>query len=1043
MSPKNGPSKTRYVAATQSLLVLCTVGAALVPAATLISLDVVKQSPVGAGSTQQAVNPAGALAAYTKAALTPSKVDAAPVDPTIREIPLTGATPATPAGVAGGGAAGAGTTRSRATTLYKAETTRSATLARPASRTNVITSTPQPVTGYGTVGLTWEHGDNLTESQVKAQIRWEKNGVWSAWKKLEYHDDHGPDAGSAEAKRERPGTMEALVGHVAEVQTRLTVTGAPVPPDLKLAVIDPGTTKTAVEAPAIDTGRMDPASATPDAMTSRVPGVVGGVKTDAIPAADGGSASGSTSGSTSGLAPASDTTAAPVSGTDTGTTTGTTTGALGSAEQAALSAAAYTPKPQIYSRAQWGADESLRDKPSLHYGEIHGGFIHHTVNANDYTRAEVPGIIRSIYAYHVKARGWSDIGYNFLIDRFGRIWEGRYGGVNRPVVGAHTENYNDWSFGVSAIGNYQIARPSNALIQSEGALFAWKLSLHGVSAAATNVRIGPRVFSSSIMGHRDTKATECPGQYLYARIPDIRRLAAGLQAGWAARQLQHNVVGASYPDLIVRRASNKMGYVIPTGGVVGFDPPVVANSKVASSARAFVSPDLTGDGVADMVEVSAAGVVSVVPGHASGVIGGRWITSPAKLFAHTTMLTAVGDLNGDRFNDLVGRDSVTGWPVVFRGNGKGHFTRHTLSHGPALNKINLLAGTGDVTGDGKNDLIARGASGALWILTGDGAGGFTKVLKAWGNWSQYKSITGYGDYTGDGIGDLIVRYPNGASAIRAGTGKGSFVQALGSFPRTASYGSVLGGVQLVGNAYPDLLVRKGSTISVLPNSGHFDLGKPIATGVKLSAANLILNVGDFNGDGHGDMVVRRANGDLYLYLGKGNGRFGSASLLATGFGSVTGLAAVGDVTGDGAPDLQGRIGKGGIYIWPARRGPNRLGAPIFSHVAIAGQQIAAGTWTTDGAPDSIYRSGNTLTLYPGDGPGGLTAGAQRVLTRTFSGYSAGWVLGVGPLSAGSNTPVLVARNAKGQLYGLWRGPSSTLGKPVFLGSGLAGYDLVG
>ena len=115
----------------------------------------------------------------------------------------------------------------------------------------------------------------------------------------------------------------------------------------------------------------------------------------------------------------------------------------------------------IYSRAQWGADESMRDgSPS--YFEVHGGFVHHTVNANDYKRKDVPAIIRSIYAYHTQSRGWSDIGYNFLVDRFGRIWEGRYGGVDRPVVGAHTLNYNSYSFAMSAIGNFELVQPSAA-----------------------------------------------------------------------------------------------------------------------------------------------------------------------------------------------------------------------------------------------------------------------------------------------------------------------------------------------------------------------------------------------------------------------------------------------------------------------------------------------------------------------------------------------------------------------------------------------------
>ena len=85
--------------------------------------------------------------------------------------------------------------------------------------------------------------------------------------------------------------------------------------------------------------------------------------------------------------------------------------------------------------------------------------MHHTVNANDYTEAQVPALLRSIYALPREvAAGWSDIGYNFLVDRFGRIWEGRYGGIDRPVVGAHTLNYNDDAFAMSAIGNFDTAR---------------------------------------------------------------------------------------------------------------------------------------------------------------------------------------------------------------------------------------------------------------------------------------------------------------------------------------------------------------------------------------------------------------------------------------------------------------------------------------------------------------------------------------------------------------------------------------------------------
>src|SRR6478736_4404294 len=235
----------------------------------------------------------------------------------------------------------------------------------------------------------------------------------------------------------------------------------------------------------------------------------------------------------------------------------------------------------------------MRDPGSLHYGVVHAGFVHHTVNANDYTRAEVPGIIRSIYAYHTHARGWSDIGYNYVVDRFGRIWEGRYGGIDRPVVGAHTLNYNDYAFAMSAIGNYDVKEPTSAMVEAYGALFAWKLSLHGVNASSTSQLVGSRSFAA-INGHRDAAATACPGRYLYARLGDIRRLAADAQRGWAGRELESDIASTPHPDLVARRASDGQAFVVPTGGLTALANPVASATGLVSTDRTVVSPDLNG-----------------------------------------------------------------------------------------------------------------------------------------------------------------------------------------------------------------------------------------------------------------------------------------------------------------------------------------------------------------------------------------------------------------------------------------------------------------
>jgi hypothetical protein len=160
--------------------------------------------------------------------------------------------------------------------------------------------------------------------------------------------------------------------------------------------------------------------------------------------------------------------------------------------------------------------------------------VHHTVNSNTYSRQDVPGLIRGMYRYHTHNLGWSDIGYNFLVDRFGRIWVGRAGGPRRPVRGAHTLGFNSTSCGVSVIGNFETTRPNDRVLDSVAALAAWKLDRYGrnprghirvTSEGSDNYPAGHRVRLPVIDGHRDTNDTACPGRYLYDALPRIRRRA--------------------------------------------------------------------------------------------------------------------------------------------------------------------------------------------------------------------------------------------------------------------------------------------------------------------------------------------------------------------------------------------------------------------------------------------------------------------------------------------------------------------------------------
>jgi len=190
------------------------------------------------------------------------------------------------------------------------------------------------------------------------------------------------------------------------------------------------------------------------------------------------------------------------------------------------------PYPRLYTRAQWGADPSWRNGSPRYNKVLKQIHVHHTATANGYSRGDVPGILRGIYRYHTHSLGWFDIAYNFLIDRFGRIWVGRSGGARRLVRGAHTLGFNQSSVGVAMIGNYNTTRPSKAAIRSLVRLAAWKLdAYHRNGAGKIKVwssgsdKYGPGVgvVLPVIDGHRDTNDTECPGTALYKMLPTIRK----------------------------------------------------------------------------------------------------------------------------------------------------------------------------------------------------------------------------------------------------------------------------------------------------------------------------------------------------------------------------------------------------------------------------------------------------------------------------------------------------------------------------------------
>ena len=233
--------------------------------------------------------------------------------------------------------------------------------------------------------------------------------------------------------------------------------------------------------------------------------------------------------------------------------------AMVAATRPATSVAALTagpvPQPTIIRRAAWNADETIvRGAPSI-APRLRFSVVHHTAGSNSYSAAQSAAIVRGIQRYHVLGNGWDDIGYNFLVDKYGRVFEGRGGGIAQNVVGAHAGGFNTGSVGVSVLGNYDSASFSAAARTAVERLLAWRLDVghvypralvDTVSAGSSRWPAGANVRLRAVSGHRDTSLTSCPGAGIYGKLGSIAL----------------NVTGIGLPKLYDPKAAGGVGELV-------------------------------------------------------------------------------------------------------------------------------------------------------------------------------------------------------------------------------------------------------------------------------------------------------------------------------------------------------------------------------------------------------------------------------------------------------------------------------------------------
>lgn len=996
-------TRARYVTICQQFLVTAVVVVVGLSAAGVMTLQIVAPAAPQASAMAPAVN------------VTEAYADTAPVTPKVREVKVSGIDPQAAREIPG---VVTGPEKS-APPKGSARTAAPAAPAAKAPSTLVALSAPTPVHGYATVGVTWKPGSNLADGQISVQVRTLKNGVWSGWSDVKYDAEEGPADNGTEGSKIRPGTDPLLIGEVDEVQMKAETTSGKAPADLQLAVIDPGTGAVTKQAAAIDTAK--------------------------LPASD-----------------RSATSSAPIEQTAPATEPAQTTD---SGDALALSAMAVAPKPQIFSRAQWGANEALRDPSSLHYGTIKTGFIHHTVNANNYTPDQVPALIRGIYAYHTQTRGWSDIGYNFLVDRFGRIWEGRYGGVDRPVVGAHTLGYNEVSFAMSAIGNFDIVQPPQAVLNAYASLFAWKLSLYNIRADASHLWVKDR-YLNAINGHRDVGQTACPGRYLYAKIPGIRvaaqaiqnkaqtpvdpvtlpmvpaptgmpaptqaPAAATAQPGISFPQRQ-SVVGSSWPDVLAMSPNGNI-QVVPTEGVADYTTRVVNGPGWNNMNLIAAVGDVTGDGKSDVLARNArTGITRVYPGDGRGHVS-RGI-APTKAFARVSMFAGARDFNRDRRLDVVGRDRATGALLLYRGLGNGAFAKPVVLR--ASWPFTKMVGVGDLNGDHKPDLVASKDGRSFYLVPGAGkamsVGRPTRLITLP---RAANALLGWGDVNNDGRSDVLTRVGRLTTGY-AGTGTGRLGQAFGPMDALAGLKKVTL-APMMGSYAPDVVGRDAAGhLVVVANNGLRTASAPLPSNLTVAGVSQALDVGDWNRDGNADVVVRVAGGDqLVLYPGLGTGKFGRPRSLGAGWKPIVRLAAVGDVTGDGFPDLMGSTATGPMTIFRGH-GDKGFLAPVLAPATMRTyNQIGPGSWAARG---SVFASaGGNFVPTTGVDPSSALRMANGTVAPAYDSY-----VGVGDVNGDGVADLLARESGTGILWLLPGKASGGFAPRMWVANGFAGYQLLG
>ncbi|MBV1935416.1 FG-GAP repeat protein [Streptomyces sp. BV286] len=755
------------------------------------------------------------------------------------------------------------------------------------------TSTEQ----FSLLGISWTGARTELDGTAQVRTRSLDTGDWTGWQNLDL-ELHPVDKAEPGAKDARGASDPLWVGPSDGVEARVVAAdgsaSSGLPKGLEVNLVDPGVTAAEARNKALGTS-----SGTSLDNAAFVAGDPTGSPTGSPAATDPASGSPSPTESTksSSTEPTGGTRAAPTESTS---------------EDAPAPDPVPSPPPStvtqplIVPRAQWGADESTVKDPVEYIEKVSAVFVHHTVGTNDYSCAESPALVRGIMAFHVEAEKWNDLGYNFLVDKCGRVFEGRAGGSDLPVRGAHTYGFNGDSAGIAVLGDFEGAaatattpakpagKPSRAALESVARVAAWKLGQYGgnpsgqvtlTAAADTGVwKAGEQATLSTVSGHRDGFATLCPGKNLYAKLGEVRRYASGPGRNAAVPTADFN--GDGIGDVIAATPKQGSGWLTLVPG--GLDGPVSAAKVKLNQGSAEV------------------------PGAAES--GDQWGAA-----------TAWGDINADGFADVAigapGEDDTTGHAdrgaVTILYGPKFDTGADTMALGddyePAAARFGSTVAVGDFNADGKADVFtaATGTGGNWAARFNDGHEVAGDLTTADGALAYADAASG--DFNRDGYADVALNYRDASGAGKITWFKGS--RSLGLVK--VSTLSVKGGRSIAagdvnGNGYDDIVIgqpytaesgaKAGGQVTMVPgtSTGFTTTGMTTihqgTAGVEGAAESgdamgWSVSVGDVDADGFADVLTGAPNEDITRTSNRSNA--GAIWLLK---GTSSGLTGTGSLS---------------------------------------------------------------------------------------------------------------------------------------------------